>query len=152
MKIAMEVAANIPTITTVPRMRRETDQNDEPNLSIDIEVVAAQPETVKRAEDRDRYREQDRKWQRPTLVQGGKDQEHKDQRQTEYPGRCSRSLPLLIREVCPVITHFRRKCLLRHFFKCSHRLTRAVAGRGRSDHLGRAINIETIGVLGTRDS
>src|SRR5882724_8225904 len=110
MKIAMEVAANIPTITTVPRMRREAAPAPVANHSgadpkMKANEVIRMGRKRKRAKNCDWYREQHREWQRPTLVERGQNQEHKNQRQSEYPRRCSRGLPLLIRKIGPVVTH-----------------------------------------------
>src|SRR5262249_56691515 len=103
------------------------------------------------AEDRYRYCQQHRERQRPTLVERRQDQEDEYQRQGKRRPRRPRSLPLLIREIAPVIAHLGRKDFLRHLLERRHGLTGTVTWRGAANNLGGAGEIEAIGVFPAAD-
>jgi hypothetical protein len=55
--------------------------------------------------------------------------------------------PLLLREVRPGEAHLSRQDLVGDLLQRIHHLRRAVAGRRAADDLGRAVEIEAVGVL-----
>src|SRR5262249_17667535 len=132
-------------------LRRQTDEHDQTDLGVHVQIVAPQYEAAEGAEDRHRYCQQHRERQRPTLVERRQDQEDEYQRQGKRRPRRPRSLPLLVREIAPVVAHLGRKDFLRHLLERRHGLTGTVTWRGAPDDLGGAVEIESVGVFRAAD-
>ena len=133
-------------------LRRKTDEHDEPDLAVHVQVVLSQKQSSESAEHGDWKRKQHAERQRPALVQSGENEEHEHQREHEGLRAGASRLLLLEREVRPLEAHLARQDLVGHLFERSLHLIRAVAGCGSSDQMGTAEQVEAIRELGTVDA
>mgnify|MGYP003693543211 CR=1 FL=1 len=99
----------------------------------------------KRAEHCDRCSEQHTEGQRPALIKRSEDQEHENERHSEHDGRGYALLRFLFlkRQAKIVVAHLVRHCLAKSFLERVHRLSRAIARRGGTVDLGRAVFVVT---------
>ena len=72
-------------------LRGQTDQHDEADLGIDVDLHLPHPQRKKRAEQRERHGEQHHERHRPALILRSQDQEDEDDREAEHDA--SRSIP-----------------------------------------------------------
>src|SRR5450756_1224493 len=129
---------------------READEDDEADLPVDVEVIVAKDESEKTAEDRDGHREKHAQGEGPTFVEGCEDEKDEDERETEdSPGRPG-SLLLLVREIGPVVADLTRENLRGDLLERRHRLAGAVARGRASRDLRRAVEVESLRILGPR--
>src|SRR5215471_12495325 len=113
---------------------------------------AAQPKNGEGAENGDRSAEQDAEWKRPAFVQGGEDQEHKQQGEAEDSsgGHSFLRFLFLKRHAYVIEAHLARHGLRKGFFNRSHRLAGGVSGCGSAVDLRGAVFVIAHGEFRTR--
>src|SRR6185503_6570537 len=123
-------------------LRRQANQHHQPDLAIDIVDEAASPLREERANDRDRYREQDDERQREALVLAGERQIAQQQREAEDRRRLAPGPDLLQRDARPRIREALRQDALRQVVHLLQRLAGAEAWRGGAVDRRRAEQVE----------
>ena len=116
-------------------LRGEPDEHHEADLRIDIERAASEAKRHKRAEHRERDRQQHVERQRPRLVLRGKQEEHGEKRKPEDERRISARLDLLVGRARPLVGEARGKRGGRHLRHSRDRVARAVSRASVPVHL-----------------
>src|SRR6266446_10108155 len=119
----------------------ESDQDNKTNLSKDVVLHRAQPDTVDRAEQAHRDDENDRERERPAFVKGGEQEKNEQNAERENINRAVAGERLLERDLRPFGGETGGQNLFGETFDRCQRVTGARAGRrlaaevGRSEHV-----------------
>ena len=133
-------------------LRRESHKSENTDLREDVVHVGrielpTEPHTEQRSEHRERGSKKYAERQRPALILRREDQEYEHHAEHEHERPLAGRLLLLVRHRVPIVGDILRQRLSGNLLKGGHRLCGAVSWAGRSDHLRRAEEIKTIGVL-----
>ena len=120
---------------------RQTDQQDEADLGVDVVVEAPGQGQNRGAEDRHRHREDDAEGQGPTLVLGGQEEVDEDDGQREDEPCSTTGGELLVGHAGPLEAHRGRHRVAGDLLHRRDRLAGAVAGGGISGDRRRGVEV-----------
>src|SRR5208283_3910038 len=120
---------------------RQADQRDDADLGVDVIGIGANPDGEQRSEETERQRQQDGERYRPTLIQGGQEQEDQHRGETKDEALVTLSLFFLVGGPGPFVAVAGGEGGRGHFLHGLDRLAAAVAGGRSADQLDGAIPV-----------